>query len=182
MKDNAWDTIPQSALFETYLIEVQDKSDELIVSAMTAAAAVCDSDIRRLQHEMMDFGIIVGCLVCVALPASGQVHAVKPAGRLMSWGVLGPVLLLGAFFAAEQGVALAVVRSMPWYDTNYQVSLRHLSAPATITLCASSPILDHAAVLILPVLCPAIPITFKAGLLYLRFAHCFRQTLLECSV
>ena len=98
-----------------------------------------------LQHEMMDFGIIVGCLVCLALPASGQLHAVKPAGRLMSRGVVRPVALLAALFAAEQGAALAVVHSMPWYDTNHQVSLLHLPAAA-----ASIPVLDHTAALIVP--------------------------------
>ena len=67
----------------------------------------------------IDVGLYVSlgvCLGVVCIRPSPQLHSVRPARRLISLTVLGPVALFMAFYAVQQGIAVAILKRQSWYQ------------------------------------------------------------------
>lgn len=64
----------------------------------------------------------------------------KPQHRLMSWQTLAPILFSVLFVAVNQGLAVSVVKSMPWSDTDVQ-QVGHISTQAMCTPLTTKPAL-----------------------------------------
>lgn len=65
-----------------------------------------------------DLGLYVSLFVTlgfVCIRPSPQLHPVRPARRLISLVVLGPVALLMALYVTEQGMAVGMLRQQSWY-------------------------------------------------------------------
>ena len=68
----------------------------------------------------MDFGVTLVCLAMAMTSTCKELFAVKPQHRLMSWETLGPILFNVLFVAVNQGLAVLIVKSKSWSDTDTQ--------------------------------------------------------------
>ena len=81
----------------------------------------CVPAILTLVGMQYDVGLYLALVVSagfVCIRPSPQLHPVKPAGRLISLTVLGPLALLMAFFVVQQGIAIAYLKQQSWYHSN----------------------------------------------------------------
>lgn len=88
----------------------------------------------------MDFGVTIVCLVMAMTSTCKELFAVKPQHRLMSWQTLAPILFSVLIVAVNQGLAVSVVKSMRWSDTDVQ-QVGQISTQAMCTKSTTKPAL-----------------------------------------
>ena len=65
-----------------------------------------------LQFDVANYIALFVTLGFILIRPSAQLHPVKPPRRLFSLPVLGPI----AFYAVQQGIAVAILNRQSWFD------------------------------------------------------------------
>ena len=68
-----------------------------------------------MQFDLANYLSLLVALSFVWARASPHLHPVRPPPGLTSVNVLAPILFFMAYFAAQQGIIVAVVQRQSWY-------------------------------------------------------------------